>query len=32
MPANHPRYLNDGDVVVTEIGGLGRLVNTCRTV
>lgn len=27
-----PRYLNDGDVVVTEIGGLGRLVNTCRTV
>ncbi len=26
-----PRYLNDGDVVVTEIGGLGRLVNTCRT-
>jgi acylpyruvate hydrolase len=27
-----PRYLNDGDVVVTEIGGLGRLVNTCRAV
>jgi acylpyruvate hydrolase len=27
-----PRYLNDGDVVVTDIDGLGRLVNTCRSV
>jgi acylpyruvate hydrolase len=27
-----PRYLNDGDVVVTEIEGLGRLENTCRSV
>jgi acylpyruvate hydrolase len=27
-----PRYLNDGDVVVTEIAGLGRLQNTCRAV
>jgi acylpyruvate hydrolase len=27
-----PRYLNDGDIVVTEIDGLGRLENTCRTV
>jgi acylpyruvate hydrolase len=24
-----PRYLNDGDVVVTEIEGLGRLENVC---
>jgi acylpyruvate hydrolase len=27
-----PRYLNDGDVVVTEIEGLGRLQNVCRVV
>jgi acylpyruvate hydrolase len=27
-----PRYLNDGDVVVTEIEGLGRLENSCRAV
>jgi acylpyruvate hydrolase len=27
-----PRYLNDGDVVVTEINGLGRLENVCRSV
>jgi acylpyruvate hydrolase len=27
-----PRYLHDGDVVVTEITGLGRLENTCRSV
>ncbi len=27
-----PRYLNDGDVVITEIDGLGRLENTCRAV
>jgi acylpyruvate hydrolase len=27
-----PRYLHDGDVVVTEIAGLGRLQNTCRSV
>jgi acylpyruvate hydrolase len=27
-----PRYLNDGDVVVTEIEGLGRLENVCRSV
>ncbi len=25
-----PRYLQDGDVVVTEIEGLGRLENSCR--
>ena len=25
-----PRYLSDGDVVVTEIEGLGRLTNTAR--
>ena len=25
-----PRYLTDGAVVVTEIGGLGRLENNCR--
>jgi acylpyruvate hydrolase len=27
-----PRYLHDGDVVVTEIEGLGRLENVCRAV
>jgi acylpyruvate hydrolase len=27
-----PRYLNDGDVVVTEIEGLGRLENICKAV
>jgi acylpyruvate hydrolase len=27
-----PRYLHDGDVVVTEIEGLGRLTNTCRLI
>ncbi len=27
-----PRYLGDGDVVVTEIDGLGRLENVCRVV
>jgi acylpyruvate hydrolase len=27
-----PRYLNDGDIVVTEIDGLGRLENSCRAV
>jgi acylpyruvate hydrolase len=25
-----PRYLSDGDIVVTEIEGLGRLENVCR--
>ncbi|WP_375478580.1 fumarylacetoacetate hydrolase family protein [uncultured Jatrophihabitans sp.] len=25
-----PRYLNDGDVVVTRVGGLGECRNTCR--
>jgi acylpyruvate hydrolase len=27
-----PRYLSDGDIVVTEIDGLGRLQNVCRAV
>jgi acylpyruvate hydrolase len=27
-----PRYLNDGDIVVTEIEGLGRLENRCQGV
>jgi acylpyruvate hydrolase len=27
-----PRYLNDGDVVITDIEGLGRLENVCRSV
>jgi acylpyruvate hydrolase len=27
-----PRYLSDGDTVVTEIEGLGRLQNVCRAV
>jgi acylpyruvate hydrolase len=27
-----PRYLQDGDVVVAEIDGLGRLENRCRVV
>jgi acylpyruvate hydrolase len=27
-----PRYLNNGDVVVTDIEGLGRLENICRSV
>jgi acylpyruvate hydrolase len=27
-----PRYLVDGDIVVTDIDGLGRLENTCRAV
>jgi acylpyruvate hydrolase len=27
-----PRYLQNGDVVVTEIDGLGRLENRCRVV
>jgi 2-keto-4-pentenoate hydratase/2-oxohepta-3-ene-1,7-dioic acid hydratase in catechol pathway len=25
-----PRYLTDGDIVVVEIEGIGRLENTCR--
>jgi acylpyruvate hydrolase len=25
-----PRYLADGDVLVTEIAGIGRLENTAR--
>jgi 2-keto-4-pentenoate hydratase/2-oxohepta-3-ene-1,7-dioic acid hydratase in catechol pathway len=27
-----PRLLTDGDEVVVEIGGIGRLVNTCKTM
>ena len=27
-----PRYLADGDEVVVEIEGIGRLENRCRTV
>ena len=27
-----PRFLGDGDVVVVEIDGLGRLTNECRVL
>ncbi len=27
-----PRFLGDGDEVVVEIGGIGRLTNTCRVI
>jgi 2-keto-4-pentenoate hydratase/2-oxohepta-3-ene-1,7-dioic acid hydratase in catechol pathway len=28
---NPPRYLAAGDVIVSEISGLGRMENVCRT-
>lgn len=28
--ANPPRFLAEGDVVTTEVGGVGNCVNTCR--
>jgi len=29
---NPPRFLADGDRIVVEIEGIGRLANTCRAV